>query len=382
MSRQLPSQLFRASQYLRTSSGTCSYRLTSQSSLLRPKPLLRLPRNHAYTIQHPPNASTSKVFPSAKLAAYCAISTLFGTLYYTTTHPELNDAPPSITPINPTTLPPSPTSTTHPDDTNQVPTGNSTVPFFPRIIHLPLTSPNTGKSAALPAGTGAASASEEYHLLGLGIRTVSFLRIQVYVVGIYVALSDLGKLQEGMVRSIAGGTASTLVDGEKEELRKVLLAGEGSERVWGHILKEEGLKSAARIVPVRNTDFGHLRDGWVRGIDARGKGPGFEDENFKTAVGEFKGVFGGRKGVGKGKVLLLGRGEDGALGVWVEEEMEGKTGEMVRLGGVRDERVARLVWLGYLAGGTVASEGARRSVVEGVMELVERPIGTVETQVV
>jgi hypothetical protein len=49
---------------------------------------------------------------------------------------------------------------------------------------------------------------------------------------------------------------------------------------------------------------------------------------------------------------------------------------------VRDERVARLVWLGYLAGGTVASEGARRSVVEGVMELVERPIGTVETQVV
>lgn len=200
--------------------------------------------------------------------------------------------------------------------------------------------------------------------------------------GIYVALSDLGKLQEGMVRSIAGGTASTLVDGEKEELRKVLLTGEGSERVWGHILKEGGLKSAVRIVPVRNTDFGHLRDGWVRGIDARGKGPEFEDEDFKTAVGEFKGLFGGRKGVGKGKVLLLGRGEDGALGVWVEEEKEGKEGGMVRLGVVRDERVARLVWLGYLAGGTVASEGARRSVVDGVMELVERPIGTVETQVV
>lgn len=185
-----------------------------------------------------------------------------------------------------------------------------------------------------------------------------------------------------MVRSIAGGTASTLVDGEKEELRKVLLGGEGSERVWGAVLREGGLKSAVRIVPVRNTDFGHLRDGWVRGIDAKGKGPGFEDENFKTAVGEFKGLFGGRKGVGKGKVLMLGRGQDGALSVWVEEEVEGKAGEFLRLGGVRDERVARLVWLGYLAGGNVASEGARKSVVEGVMELVERPIGTVETQVV
>ena len=192
----------------------------------------------------------------------------------------------------------------------------------------------------------------------------------------------MGKLQEAMVHSVAGGSASTLVAGEKSELRKVLLDGEGSEKVWEAVLRDGGLKSAVRIVPVRNTDFGHLRDGWVRGIDARGKGPEFEDERFKTAVGEFKGVFGGRKGVGKGRVLLLGRGEDGGLGVWVEEEMEGKQGDMVRLGGVEDERVARLVWMGYLAGKIVASEDARNSVADSIMEIVERPIGTVETKVV
>ena len=200
--------------------------------------------------------------------------------------------------------------------------------------------------------------------------------------GIYVALSDKSKLQEAMVHSIASGSASTLVEGEKEELRKVLLDGEGSAKIWAAVLRDGGLKSAVRIVPVRNTDFGHLRDGWVRGIDARGKGREFEDEGFTTAIGEFKGLFGGRKSVGKGRELLLRRGEDGGLGVWVEEETEGKKGEMVRLGGVRDERVARLVWLAYLAGSNVASEDARRSVVDGVMEIVERPIGTVETQVV
>ncbi|KAL8948839.1 MAG: hypothetical protein Q9222_004998 [Ikaeria aurantiellina] len=58
-----------------------------------------------------------------------------------------------------------------------------------------------------------------------------------------------------------------------------------------------------------------------------------------------------------------------------------RKGEMKFLGGLEDERISRLVWLGYLAGGNVASEEARKSVVDGVMEIVERPIGTVETQV-
>lgn len=55
---------------------------------------------------------------------------------------------------------------------------------------------------------------------------------------------------------------------------------------------------------------------------------------------------------------------------------------MSLLGGVNDERISRLVWMGYLAGENIASEDARQSVVDGVMDLVERPIGTVETQVI
>jgi len=51
------------------------------------------------------------------------------------------------------------------------------------------------------------------------------------------------------------------------------------------------------------------------------------------------------------------------------------------MGRIEDERIARQVWLGYLAGGNVSSEGARKAIVEGVMELVERPVGTVGLQV-
>lgn len=289
-------------------------------------------------------------------------------------------------------------------DGEQVPTGTSTVPFFPRKIWLPRSGTvDDGKSAALPAGTGLPNEDEEYQLLGLGIRTVSFLSIQVYVVGLYVSHSDLSKLQEKIVHAVAAPGASTLVQGEKGDLRQKLLDEQGSEDIWSSVLKEAGLKSAIRIVPTRSTSFGHLRDGWIRMITARGKGPEFADPGFEISIDLFKTMFGARQ-LKKGKAVLLGRGADGSLGAWLEEDNE-STGSgggtavtseraedeedkkkrprrMVRIGSVADERISRLVWMGYLAGANVASEGARENIADGVMELVERPIGTVDTQVI
>ena len=264
-----------------------------------------------------------------------------------------------------------------------MPTGVAKVPFFPKTIYLPRADgggADEGKSAALPAGTGIGKKEEEYALLGLGIRTVSFLGIQVYVVGIYVARADLPLLQESLLRAYLpeGSSASTLVQNEKDDLRKKLLDGSASEEVWGRVLKEGGMRSVVRVVPVRDTAFGHMRDGWVRGIEMRGKGPEFEGEGFKEAVGGFKGMFGGKGKVGKGKILILERGLKGGLRGWFEDEES----KMVDLGRVEDERISRLVWMGYLAGKNVASEGARQSVIEGVVEVVGRPVGSVETQVV
>lgn len=281
----------------------------------------------------------------------------------------------------------------HKQDTDKVPTGTSTIPFFPRSIWLPRSeaASEEGKSPALPVGIGAAQEEEEYQLLGLGIRTVSFLRIQVYVVGLYVAKGDMGRLQEELVKAAVGSGASTLVQGEKENLRKTLLDGEGSTKVWSEVLKEGGVRSAVRIVPTRKTDFSHLREGWIRGINLRGTGKEFEDEEFKIAVDQFKGMLGGRGSVGKGKVLLLSRGANGgALRAWVEEDTEmvesksptRKGGQMTLLGTIQDERISRLLWMVYLAGKNTASEDARRSVVDGVIEIVERPVGTIETRVV
>ena len=318
------------------------------------------------------------------------------------------------------------------DSLQQVPTGNSSVPYFPITITLPakvdassssslglkqgdevpvLPPPSTPGSATTTESTES-ERGEEYQLLGLGIRAVSFLRIQVYVVGLYVAKSDIAELQKLLVRtairppggdeeagtsSYVADAATSLVPKERQQLKELLLDPERSTVLWNDIVKksqqkqgqgqggqaEHGIRTVLRIVPTRNTDFIHLRDGFVRGITQRATTAAkegneeFHDESFGNSLNDFKAVFGGggfRKSVPKGQTLLLHRNVHGVF----DALYQSAPAEPMRwMGRVYDERISRLVWLHYLGGKTVASEPARQSIVEGVMGVVERPVGTV-----
>lgn len=367
-----------------------------------PQSPVRRPQQHPYSTTPPSNDAAEQSEPQGKpnykIAIYCGLSAIaltWAVNRFRKTE-QLDAAPSRVGDALTSGAKVEIAGKGQGDDVDKVPTGTSTIPYFPRTIWLPRSGSarDEGTSAALPAGLGAAQQEEQYQLLGLGVRKVSLFRIQVYVVGLYVAKSDIWKLQEELVKASVGSGASTLVQNEKEELRKTLLEGSGSEKVWGEVLREGGVKSAIRIVPTRNTNFSHLRDGWIRGIEARGKGKDYEGEGFQAGVGDFKAMMGGRGSVGKGRVLLLARGARGDLKGWVEEGAAEaavdaeqnvrvvKGDNMSSIGSVTEERISRLVWMGYIAGSSVASEEARQSVVEGVMDIVERPIGTVETQVV
>ena len=277
-----------------------------------------------------------------------------------------------------------------------VPTGTSYVPYFPKTIHLPTsTGPENIESTA------------EYTLLGLGIRTVSFLSVQVYVVGLYVKTASLASLQSSLIKHI-NPSASVPIPEEKEALRSALLDPDSSNEIWTRVLQQkgpDGVEMALRVVPVRGTDFKHLRDGWMRGItmrtdeadrrqqrmgrEARGEerriglpqpvDPGeFADETFGLAMREFKSLFSGRGKAPKGSVLILTRDSEGVFGVLYQPKGKEGEGQFVHMGEVRDERVSRLVWLLYLGGKNVSSEPARRNIVEGCLGIVERPVGTIE----
>jgi hypothetical protein len=286
-----------------------------------------------------------------------------------------------------------------------VETGTTYVPYFPRTIRLPTDT----------TGPEHVSSDAEYQLLGLGIRKVSFLRVQVYVVGLYVKTADIGTLQNHLINTV-NPTASALIPGEKEDLRTALLDPERSTQIWSDILAQRGtgaVDMAFRVVPCRGTDFKHLQDGWMRGIASRtdevrrkqadllrqqaaesksialpqpvddGE---FADDSFGLSMKEFKNMFQGKGKAPKGSVILLTRNKSGTLGAMyqpvVQKDAKEKMGPPTWLGEVRDERVSRLVWLLYLGGQNVSSEPARQSIVDGCIHITERPVGTVEGMVV
>jgi len=203
------------------------------------------------------------------------------------------------------------------------------------------------------------------------------LGIQVYVVGIYIATDDIAELQAKLIRHITP-TGSTLVAGEKEKLKSMLLHPEQGYEIWDDILRTSSIRSCVRIVPVRNTDFHHMRDAWVRLVTSKAQTNKAEygDERFGLAVSHFKQLF-AKGSIPKGREILLNRNEKGKLAIWYDDGKQGPK----RLGDVEDERIGRAVWLNYLAGKSVASEPARRSTVDGLIEFVERPIGTVATKI-
>ncbi|KAF1935078.1 hypothetical protein EJ02DRAFT_150528 [Clathrospora elynae] len=292
-----------------------------------------------------------------------------------------------------------------PDAIELVETGTSYVPYFPRTIRL----------TTATAGPGGMASDAEYTLLGLGIRKVSFLRVQVYVVGLYVKTADLSTLQNHLINTV-NPTASALIPDEKNDLRQALLDPEKSNKIWESILSKDGtggVDMAFRVVPCRGTDFKHLQDGWMRGIASRTdevrrkqaelirqqaaenksialpkpvEDGEFSDESFGVAMKEFRNLFQGKGKAPKGSVIILTRNKNGTLGALYQPLVQGerkqeKMGPSSWLGEVKDERVGRLVWLLYLGGQNVSSEPARQSIVDGCIDIVERPVGTLETMV-
>lgn len=285
-----------------------------------------------------------------------------------------------------------------------VETGTSYVPYFPRTIRLPTDT----------TGPEDIASDAEYTLLGLGIRKVSFLRVQVYVVGLYVKTADISTLQNHLINTV-NPTASALIPGEKDHLRQSLLDPEKSDKIWETILSRDGtggVDMAFRVVPCRGTDFKHLQDGWMRGIASRTdqvqrkqaellrqqaaesksialpkpvEENEFADESFGLAMKDFKSLFQGKGKAPKGSVIILARNKSGSLGALYQPLVKGETQEKMGksswLGEVKDERVGRLVWLLYLGGQNVSSEDARRSIVDGCISITERPVGTVEGMV-
>ncbi|KAE8226254.1 hypothetical protein CF326_g7731, partial [Tilletia indica] len=119
----------------------------------------------------------------------------------------------------------------------------------------------------------------ELNLVGLGVRTVSFLKVRVYVAGLYIDRAALGRLEKEGGLVVRGSEGKST----EETVRDML---------------DAGVPFVIRIVPVRSTDFNHLRDGFTRSVQARLKAarkanslPAAADEDLSSSLQSLKSLF-------------------------------------------------------------------------------------------
>lgn len=211
---------------------------------------------------------------------------------------------------------------------------DSAIDPFPRVI-IPTTQSNV---------------KEAYQLLGYGVRSVTFIGFKVYGIAIYTASKDSAK-----IKAVLGQYEQK----EQKPIKELLNDAEKSVEIVEKLIDND-VKFLIRILPVRNTDFGHLRDGFVKSILAN-KLTQNSKEIVNQGLEELRGVFLGFKGsVPKNHILWLEYNK--TLSLAYENT---KLHKIKPMGVVDNAIVGKILVLAYLSGNKSLSEPLRRSSVDG-----------------
>ncbi|EGG09289.1 uncharacterized protein MELLADRAFT_96331 [Melampsora larici-populina 98AG31] len=242
---------------------------------------------------------------------------------------------------------------------------------------IPMIDPDTQIEFSKKLESNENNGQEPLRLIGLGVRTVSFLGVRVYSAGFYVDPRVLRALRvvpgwnedvtkekllsiETDSKSITLPTSTTSpIDEKSTSVIEKPISGESMMRN----LITVPVQFAIQIAPARSTDFTHLRDGFCRSLTARvthatkkGLLTDFEAERASESINQFRSFFPAGVSVPKGKTILLRKTSSGSLSL----EYGGK-----RLGQVEDPLIARELFLAYFSDVDPISPKFKESVAEG-----------------
>lgn len=189
--------------------------------------------------------------------------------------------------------------------------------------------------------------------LGTGVRTVTFLNFHVYAAGIYIAADDVKRAKKVFLE-LAPQFSNP--DGSPIDWTS-LLNDEIKGRAIINRLLEENVQFAIRITPTRNTDFNHLRDGFVRSIMNQKEAKSVQSPEFGQSIAEIKRAFGRKRKLTKGEVITWSRDVNGGMTAWYGLFDDGKE----LLGSVNHPDAARLFFLQYLSGNKPSSPTLKES---------------------
>ncbi|KAF3988246.1 hypothetical protein FT663_03452 [Candidozyma haemuli var. vulneris] len=188
-------------------------------------------------------------------------------------------------------------------------------------------------------------------LVASGMRSVTFISFKVYAVGLYVPTKDEPQISTTVaqyMRSNPGKTAEELL-GDKQLSQEIL--ENMSQRI----------NYTIRITPVRNTDFGHLRDGFVKTILACPLAK-TKREEVATGIEQLRAAFQGFKGsVPKNHSLYLVTENNQITMHYV-----GNKGEVRTLGKITEPSIAQVLFVSYFSSAKPISEQLRKDFVSYV----------------
>ncbi|QRG39523.1 hypothetical protein FDK38_003968 [Candidozyma auris] len=189
------------------------------------------------------------------------------------------------------------------------------------------------------------------NLVASGMRSVTFISFKVYAVGLYVPTRDEPQIASTVaqyMRSHPEKSAEELLN--DKELSQDLLAN-----------MSQRLDYTIRITPVRNTDFGHLRDGFVKTILACPLTKQMREE-VGAGIEQLRGAFQGHKGsVPKNHSLYL-VSENGQITM----HYVGKRGEVKTLGKITEPSISKVLFVSYFSSVKPISEPLRKDFVDYV----------------
>ncbi|KAF9974846.1 hypothetical protein BGZ73_001661 [Actinomortierella ambigua] len=186
-------------------------------------------------------------------------------------------------------------------------------------------------------------------LLGFGVRKITFLQVQVYVVGLYAKVTDLDD-HNSRFRTIP-------------EIQKFQKDDHQSADDAYRAMVLAPVELVLRIAPVRNTNGPHLRDGFTRALTQSAKDQklnSVDNEEAMDGIMEFKNLFPKGK-INVGSALLFRKHADGIMTI----EFDGET-----LGTIKNAWVIENFFMGYLQSKKPISPKARDSIGNGIHDLL------------
>lgn len=202
---------------------------------------------------------------------------------------------------------------------------------------------------------------ELFQAIGTGVRTVTFLNFHVYAAGLYISVDDI-HLARHIINELGAKINPT---NDKSQWLKILNDPETGSQVCNELLSKN-IRFAVRIVPTRNTDFNHLRDGFVRSVTNHKEFKAIQSAEVGSSISEIKKAFSRKRKLRKGEVVTWSRDLSGGMSAWLGDSDEGKE----LLGSPENLDVARLFFLQYLSGSKPNSPTLKIASLEGLVRIL------------